>query len=146
MKSKELKTYNLPREQEIIHQLEVKPYAFLVTILIIGIAYIFYNGSIALVLMSMSLYALFFLPDRKLLIFTEEYMVMQNKAAKDDCIMIYYDEIISWQYIRSSKVDTLVVELEDGTLEKIDCFSKRRVTKYMEEFAPNKQIKMKRSI
>lgn len=73
-------------------------------------------------------------------------MVMQNKAAKDDCIMIYYDEIISWQYIRSSKVDTLVVELEDGTLEKIDCFSKRRVTKYMEEFAPNKQIKMKRSI
>lgn len=146
MKSKELKTYNLPCEQEIIHQLEVKPYVFLVTILIIGIAYIFYNGSIALVLMSMSLYALFFLPDRKLLIFTEEYMVMQNKAAKDDCIMIYYDEIISWQYIRSSKVDTLVVELEDGTLEKIDCFSKRRVTKYMEEFAPNKQIKMKRSI
>ena len=146
MKSKELKTYNLPQDQEIIHQLEVKPYAFLVTVLVLGIAYIFYNGSIALVLMSLSLYALFFLPDRKLLIYTEEYMVMQNKAAKDDCIMIYYDEIVSWQYLRSSKVDTLVVELEDGTLEKIDCFSKRRVTKYMEEFAPHKQIKTKRSI
>lgn len=146
MKSKQLKTYNLSKEERIIHQLEVKPYVFLITILIIGIIYIFFNGPIALVLMSLSLYAIFFLPDRKLLIFTEEYMVMQNKAAKDDCIMIYYDEIVSWQYQRMPKVDKLSVELIDGTVEKIDCFSKNRVVRYMNEFAPNKEIKIKRSI
>lgn len=146
MKSKELKTYNLPIDQHVIHKLEVKPYVFLIGVFILGLVCTFYNGSIALILMSLSLYAILFLPDRKLLIFTDDYMVMQNKAAKDDCIMIYYDEIFSWQYIRGAKVDELVVELEDGTIERIECFSKRRVVSYMEEFAPNKQIKIKRSI
>lgn len=146
MKSKELKTYNLPADQHVIHKLEVKPYVFLIGVFVLGLVYTFYNGSIALILMSLSLYAILFLPDRKLLIFTDDYMVMQNKAAKDDCIMIYYDEIFSWQYLRGAKVDELVVELEDGTIERIECFSKRRVVSYMEEFAPNKQIKTKRSI
>ena len=105
-----------------------------------------YDVSYAVLLIGVSVYALLFLPSRVLLAFTKDYLIMQNKASRDDCVIIYYDEIVSWQYINTHRVDTLVIELIDGTVEKIECFNRIKVTNYMNYFVKDKQLKTKRSI
>ena len=146
MKSKEIKSYNLPTDDEVLYHLEVKPYITLIAMLCLGIGILMYDVSYAVLLIGVSVYALLFLPSRVLLAFTKDYLIMQNKASRDDCVIIYYDEIVSWQYINTHRVDTLVIELIDGTVEKIECFNRIKVTNYMNYFVKDKQLKTKRSI
>ncbi len=56
--------------------------------------------------------------------FYKDYFIMYNRADRNTCMMIYYDDVVSWHYAWSAKKDTLIVELTDGSVEKIEAFSK----------------------
>ena len=79
MKSKEIKSYNLPSDDEVLYHLEVKPYVTLIVMLCLGIGLIMYDTAISILLIGVSIYALLFLPSRVLLAFTKDYLIMQNK-------------------------------------------------------------------
>ena len=143
MKSKEIKAHNLPSERRIIHRLETKPYVLLGVVLALGIVTFRFNTMLAIAITSTMAYAIVILPSRTLLDFTEFYVVMYNQASKSDCIMIYYDEIVSWSYRKGTLEDELSIELIDGSIERIECFNRHKVRRLMSDLAPNKERRIR---
>ncbi len=143
MKSKEIKAYNLPSERRIIYRMETKPYILLGALLCLGIITFKFNSMLAIVISATMTYAIVILPTRILLDFTEFYLVMYNRGSKNDCIMIYYDEIVSWRYRKGTLEDELSIELIDGSIERIECFNRYKVRKLLGELAPSKERRRK---
>jgi len=55
--------------------------------------------------------------------------------------MIYYEDIVSWQYEWHSSMDSLILCLTDGSTESLDVYGKCRLGKLMNEHVPGKEIK-----
>lgn len=146
MNSKDIKTYNLPNDAKILYRLEVKPTLLLVGIMLTGFILVIPLTTIGVVLISVASYCLVFLPSKVLLEFHKEYVIFYNKASHEDCVMIFYDDITKWRYVKGRKVDYLIVELEDGTRESIECFNYLSVTRYMRMFAADREIKKKKAV
>ena len=146
MNSKDIKTYNLSNDTRILYRLELKPTFLLVVSMLIGFILVIPFTSIGVVIISIASYCLVFLPSRVLLEFHDDYVIFYNKASHEDCVMIYYEDIMKWRYIKGRKVDYLVVELEDGTRENIECFNYRAVTRYMRMFAADREVKKKKTV
>lgn len=110
----------------------------------IGVVIGFINRPFALLAISMvilSTFCLVFLPDRVLCEFSNDWMALYNQHNKQECMMIYYEDIVSWQYEWHSSVDSLIICMIDGTTEALDVYSKRRLEKIMNEHVPGKEIK-----
>ena len=141
MKSKELKTYNLPYEDMIIGSIDAKPNFLFSVLIVIGfISYFspisfFYGATIII----FSLIILMFTPRVTLMEFFQNYLIMYNKADKNSCVMIYYDEVVSWYYTWSTNHDYLYIELEDGSVERIEAFSKTLFESNMNRFLREKK-------
>ena len=140
MKSKDIKTCNLPNEDPA-YKLEVKPVPLLVVIIVVGIILLGKYPSYGLLLVSLGVFALICLPSITLLEFMHDYLILYNKAAKTDCVMLFYDEILSWRYIKGKASDFLVIELVDGRKESIECFNYMYIAKYLNFYAAGKQVK-----
>ena len=143
MRSKELKSYNLDSGKTVIRELSTKPYVGLVTVVIVGIIISFTKLPIVYgaTLIVVGLLVLFIFPNRVLVEFFDDFMVLYNRAEKNDCMIIYYDEIVSWWYVRGISLDELCIELEDGTIEKVNAYSKISFERYMNEFVKDKHRK-----
>lgn len=142
MKSKELKVYNLPVENSPIDVLDAKPYELLIGIFLFGVAITFTNISIILgsTLVVVSCFSILFLPKSVLIEFYNDHMILHNKASKEDCMLIYYEDIVSYEYKRGSFKDYLFITLTNETTENIDAFSEKTLLKKMNRFCPNKNI------
>lgn len=144
MKSKVLKIRNIPVIPLVLDSLKAKPTGWLLLALfssaIIVIAdrnyYIF-----GILIFAISLFALIVMPDRVLMQFTESYVILYNTKERDECKLVYWDEIISWQYVWRTTTDVMQIELVDGTMEKIECFNRNKVESYFKVYASGKQKK-----
>ena len=145
MKSKELKTHNLPVDIFPISKIDAKPDALFILLILLGLFSFtlhitsFYGITIILT----SLCVILFMPKVRLIEFFQEYLVMYNKADKNSCVLIYYDEIASWYYTWSANRDYLYIELENGSVEKIEAFSKTLFEANMNRFVRGKKKTIK---
>ncbi len=145
MKSKELKTHNLPADVLPVSTIDAKPDWLFVLIMLIGFFSFtwdlspFYGATLILT----SLCVLLFMPKVHLMEFFSDYLVMFNKADKSSCVLIYYDEISSWYYTWSANRDYLYIELENGSTEKIEAFSKTLFEANMNRFVRGKKKTVK---
>ena len=141
MKSKELKTHNLPVDIFPISKIDAKPEWLFILFIILGFFSFTYEISrfygVAMILTSLCV--LLFMPKVRLMEFFQEYLVMFNKADKSSCVLIYYDEISSWYYTWSANRDYLYIELENGSTEKIEAFSKTLFEANMNRFVRGKK-------
>lgn len=144
MKSMEIKSYNLPSGRLINAKISARPnllFLILFSIAIISffikIPVIYGISTIAIVLI-----ALAFMPSVTLMEFYDDYLVMFNKADKNVCQLIFYDEVTSWYYNWGASHDFLYIQLEDGSVEKIEAFSKTLFEKYMNRFLKDKHKKV----
>lgn len=141
MKSKELKVHNLPGEDLLISRIDAKPNLIFTLFIILGIMSFFLNISFfygaALILISIN--AMIFMPKVTLIEFFQDYFIIYNKADKNRCVMIYYDEVSSWYYSWSTNRDYLYIELEDGSIERIEAFSKTLFESNMNRFLKEKK-------
>lgn len=140
MKSKEIMVHNLPYNRAIIADVDAKPFPLLFSSMLLGgflIALSLTAYGIALI--ALSVMTLAFLPNVVLIEFSEDYLVIYNKVDKRNCTMVYYDEIVFWTYNRGIREDELSIELSDGSVEKINCFSKKKISRIMEIQAPGKE-------
>lgn len=115
---------------------------------LVGFIFLFINRPfelIAIIMILVGVFSLIVLPDRVLCEFSDSWMVLYNQHNRAECVMIYYDDIVSWQYEWHSSVDSLVICLLDGTTESLDVFSKYRLEKLMNEHVPGKEIKSVRT-
>ena len=143
MRSKELKTYNLPIENQVVAQIDAKPTFLFVILMTMGLIFFIYNHSnpygvfVALI----AVVALIYMPRVVMMEFYQDYLVMYNKADKSNCVMIYYDEVLSWNYVWGASRDFLVIELTNGSKEIIEAFSKTVFESHMNRFLRNKHKK-----
>ena len=143
MKSKELKTYNLPMDNTLIAQIDAKPTFLFVILICLGILSLTFKMDpiYGAIMISFSLIALIYLHKVVLLEFYTDYLVMYNKADKDNCVVVYYDEIASWHYAWGANRDYLCIELSDGNEEIIEAFSKSLFEGNMNRFLKDKHKK-----
>lgn len=145
MKTKELKTYNLPSDNVLLSEINAKPTWIFIVFILVGIFSIalkvsnLYGGFIIVI----GLICVCFMPRVTIMEFYHDYLVAYNRVDKSKCTIIYYNEIVSWHYSWSAKKDYLCIELEDGSIEKIEAFSKTLFEAYMYKYLKNKHKKNK---
>ena len=143
MKSKELKVYNLPYDRKIEASIDAKPYELIFIIVVVGVILsillkVTFSG-IALVLLGV--FGLSFLPKHVLLEFSNEYVVIYNRANHNECVMVYYEDIQSWRYIKGNSFDELELTLINGSKESVEAFSKITFEGAMNKYIPDKKAK-----
>lgn len=145
MKSKELKVYNLPNESTILSEINAKPtWAFLVLILVGIVSFILgLNPIYGITLIVVGIIAVIAMPRVTLMEFFSDYLILYNRADKNTCVIIYYSEVKQWYYTWSAKKDLLTIELEDGTIEQIEAFSKTIFEAHMSRYLKDKRKKNK---
>ncbi|MEG0176416.1 hypothetical protein [Anaerorhabdus sp.] len=142
MKSKTLKIRNIPKEPPIIATISVKPTAALIVLLFASFIMILFShifSYFGVILFGVSSFCLFVLPDRKLLEFTHDYVIFYNCKERGDCTFIYWEDILTWQYIWHPDRDELEIELVDHSVETVECFSKKTVVPLLRAFARDKE-------
>jgi len=141
MRSKELKTYNLPENGSPIAVIDAKPYELIAFVLLIGVLMIMTNFSLSygVTVIGFAIVCFMFLPRTILIDFYGDYLVLYNKANKEDCALIYYEDVVNWSYQKGKSVDYVLIELEDGTVEKIEAFSKSLFVFHLNTFMKNKK-------
>lgn len=141
MKSKELKNYNLPENRTYNEAIEAKPMALLLIIMAIGFGLMLikqYIVGISLFLFGAA--CLIFLPNRRIIEFYDDYMILYNKARKDECNVVYYDDVKSWEYKTRVSMDELVITLNDDTIQKVDAFSKIEFESDLNKYLKDKKV------
>lgn len=143
MKSKELKVYNLPSDSFFISEINAKPTILFLLIFFAGIISLFFDfPKLYGVIISLAgLTCICFMPRAVMVEFYNDYLILYNKADKNTCTIIYYDEVNSWYYTWGTSRDFLVIELLDGTQEKIEAFSKTIFEVNMSRFLKDKHVK-----
>ena len=145
MNSKAIKSYNLPADRVINVTIDAKPYALIAVSTLAGFALAIFNSGdlLGLAIIALGFFAIMFLPRRILMEFSDDYLVIYNKANHYDCFMIYYEEIVTWSYIKKMTYDELNFELLGGINETVECFGPYRIEKLLNTYAPNKKKKKK---
>lgn len=141
MKSKELKNYNLPDNRTFNQSLEAKPMRFLVLMMLLGFILLLakrYTSGVALFFFGAA--CLIFLPNRRMIEFYDNHMIVYNKARKDECNIIYYEDVKSWEYRVKVSCDELIINMEDGTIQKVDGFSKSEYENCLNKYIKDKKI------
>lgn len=145
MKTQVIKIRNLPEEvDKTAYAVRVKPWGVLMVVLVAGIVMLIlksYMIGIALPLIILTLFAILGMPDRILVQFMDDYLVMYNRSDRTECTIVYWEEVVSWHYESHHICDRLVLSLVDGTTESVDMYSKRSIAKQMEKFAKGKEKK-----
>ncbi|MDO4198586.1 MAG: hypothetical protein Q4D13_06335 [Erysipelotrichaceae bacterium] len=144
MKSKELKVYNIPINERFLDSIDAKPAGMLVLMMLIGMALIVLRWGMVfgISLIAFSSVCLLFMPQDVLMYFYNDFLILYNKANRENCVLIYYDEVASWYYSWGASADYLYIELVDGMVEKIEAFSKTLFEAKMRTYMKDKQKKV----
>ena len=146
MKSKELKKYNLPEDRILLGLIDAKPNTFLFLFFLIGLALVATTHyTVGAFITGVSTMAFMVLPRRILIEFYENYLVLYNHAGKNDCEMIYYEDVVKWRYNYGISYDELQIILTDNSTHTIDAYSKVEYETLMNRFLKDKKDKTKRS-
>ncbi len=101
-------------------------------------------AGVGICLMTLAVFAMWLLPDHMLLQCTPQYLILYNARERTDCALIYWEDIVQWQYEWHASADILAVKLVDGSCQTIEVYSKRSVARYLNEFAPGKEVRNSR--
>ena len=144
MKTQRIRIRNIPEDRSVTHRVRVKPVILLIAMLLLGIFMFFmkpYLMMASLTMILLALFSLFVMPDRILCEFTDKYMILYNEHDRVHCWMIWYEDIVSWQYEYHRGSDLLAVTLVDGSTQTQEMYSIFSIYKYMRQYAPNKMKK-----
>ena len=146
MKSQVIKVHNLPDWKSQPHTIHVKPVLGLSILTVCGMAMLFSStlAGLGLVAVIVTTFALLMMPDRNLIQFTPEYAVLYNHRDPGLCTIVYWDDLVTWQYEYHPSVDQLTFHLVDGSVQSIEMFRKSAVARYMNQYAPGKEVKTSR--
>ena len=146
MKSKELKTYNLPEDRIMLSKIDAKPTELLFVFFVAGIFLLVFRQYIwGIAIISGSICAAAFLPSRTLAEFYFDFMVLYNHANKNTCEIIYYDDVVAWNYSYGMGYDTLNIRLVDDSSHNVDGFSRFLFENHMNRYLKDKKEKKKKT-
>jgi hypothetical protein len=144
MRSQKIRTRNLPETKGKTKTVHLRPTAFLTVLLVIGAAFLFLPSPWAgfgIWMVLLSLFGLIIMPNRKLCQFTEDYLILYNLHDQEECTILYWNEIVNWQYEWHPYYDQLDINMIDGSTETQEMFAKRSVARYLNRLIPGKEVK-----
>jgi len=147
MKSKELKIYNIPRDNPPFMTMTIKPRWLLICLFWSSIVFSCLNfdwSMVGFAGIAISIFALVAMPDRTLLDIYEDKIVVYDSRQMDTCFCIFWDELLTWQYIRGVHTDRLRLEMIDGQYAECDVYRSRKLFFYLRLFAKGKEKKLVR--
>lgn len=146
MKSQMIRIRNIPLTPPVVQTVNTKPIGFIFAMVIIGIALIGLEKGVSLgiIMLTLGIFALLVMPDRKLVEVTEDYLIMYNCKDSLYCHLIYWDEILSWTYAWHADMDELIIELENHQIEIIESYSRSIMRGVMMSYAKGKEKKVNR--
>lgn len=141
VRSKRLKTRNLPQNNKRIDRVNSKPYVFIVLSLCAGCVMIYKNhyfiGSLISVLF---LYNLVCIKNKIIMEFYPDYVVFYAEHEKDECFILFWEDVESWSYhIGKNDLDTVNVTLKDQSAICFKSLSKRKTMRHFKKYASSKQ-------
>lgn len=144
MESKKLLVNNIP-DGKIIQIIRAKPINHLFFVIAIAMTLIVSNIDevvqlMGIMLFVLAVFGLAFLPERKLISFYKNYLIVYNEVNRSFCNLLYYDEILSYHYSKGRKYDILSIETVDNSIYEVPCFDKNMTTTIMKQFAKDKEI------
>lgn len=146
MESKELKRYNLPEDRILLGIIDAKPDTYLLIIFFLGVFLLLFGQlSIGIAFVSIAVLAFIFLPKRVLVEFYDNYLVLYNHASKNDCDMIYYNDVVKWRYNYGVSYDELQIILVDDSIHSVDGFSRMMYETQMNRFLKDKKDKTRKA-
>lgn len=95
-------------------------------------------------LILVSIFMITILPDRVLITFLDDCMVLYNQQDRSMCMLIYYDEVVNWQYVYHAKYDEIIFTLTDGSKEVQEMYSLNSVAAALDEHLKGKKLKSMR--
>ena len=147
MKSKTLKIRNIPSGRLVFFRMNVKPTEVLVGILVVSILFLFMDApfpTIGLISSTVVCFALVATPDRTLLDMNEEFMTFYSPKDSSECTILYWDEILKWQYVKQRQCDHLRVELINGDVFDSEVYYDARMIRLLNAYAQGKEKKVSR--
>ncbi len=147
LQSQKIRIRNLPLNLVVTKKIHVKPVGMLWLFIVLGVLVVFmrpYLMVYGLILITLPLFGLIVLPDRKLCDFTPKYLILYNQRNRQECMLIYWDEIVSWAYERHPANDLLVVSLTDESTEVQELYSRSSIRRAMEQYVPHKEVKTRK--
>ena len=144
MKSQKIYIRNLPADRAVTHTVRLKPLLLIFLILLSGILLFFasiYYRTIAAVMVMVALFMLAVMPEKILCEFTDKYLILYNQKDHSRCMMIYWEDIVNWRYEWHAYSDQLWITLVDGISESIELYSKRSVRRWLNRYAPQKELR-----
>lgn len=145
-KSRTLKIRNIPMSL-VLYRMRIKPTSFLLCMFGVGIGLVFLSEpytTFGLLLCTTVAFALIAMPDRTLLDINLDYLMFYDPKEPDTCTILYWDEIVSWQYQKQRSCDHLVVELIDNSVHSCEVYRSSRLIKLLNQFAPGKEKRVQR--
>jgi len=139
-----IKVRNLPQWTEQPYSMHVKPVFALALMGLAGLVLLIMKNAlsgIGVILVLLSVFSLLLMPDRLLLQVGSEYIVLYNHRDISECTIVYWDELVNWQYEYHKGFDILALSLTDGSTQTIELYSKRPIARFMNQFAPGKEVK-----
>ena len=147
MKSKTLKIRNVPTDQLVFFRMNVKPTEYLTAILMIAIVFLFMDApfpTVGMIMCTVICFALVATPDRTLLEMNDEFMTFFSPKDVSECSILYWDEILTWQYVKNRTCDHLRVEMINGDVHESEVYFDRRLIRLLNAYAYGKEKKVQR--
>ena len=143
MKSQVIRKRNLPEGMFVNARVQLKPTVFLALMVMAGTLFVAARPYLVLsgiMMVMLGAFCLFVMPEGVLCEFTKEYLILYNRRSSSECMMIYWEDIVSWQYEWHPNADYLIIMLVDGSTESQEVYSKS-IRRLMNTYAPGKEIK-----
>ena len=145
MKTQKIRVRNLSESRlKSGISVHVKPVPVLTGFIAAGAIMIIANASFILTglgLIVVGIFGITIFPDRVLITFLDDCMVLYNQQDRSMCMLVYYDEVVHWQYVYRKQYDQLVITLVDGSREVQDMYSYSSVFQQLTEHMAGKQIR-----
>ena len=92
------------------------------------------------IILPLSLYALWKLPNEKRVAFYDEYLIIFPPKRYDVCQKITYDEIVEWRVTQGKTgADSFILRLTNERYITTDCFNAVKIYKAMDSIIPDKE-------
>lgn len=141
MKSSLINIENLNKDIEIEYTIRLKPLALLIFGFVLGIFCYWLGSPVSEIGLFGSVICIFLftmLPDRILLQFADDQVLLYSRDTPGEVRILYYDEIVNYEYITGRSEDTLIFYMIDGSNYSVEIFNKRKMKRILSEKLPFK--------
>ncbi len=79
-----------------------------------------------------SVYSFLFIKNERLVEFYDDYCVFyRTNAYRDECFLLFWNDILAWEIESGSEYDTLIVTLRNQKRICLKCVSRHKLIRYL---------------